>query len=190
MPTTPVTSLRYLADTRTSQFTVQAFANGLIAVMAHSPKFSIRDWTGEIQMADDGLSNLSMAVRVKTESLEVLDELSDKDRRELNRVMHQEVLESARFSEVVFKSSETEVKKLRDDLYRIRVRGPLTFHGVTNDHSFVSHVSISADSARAYGEFTLRQSDYDIRIASIAGGHIKLQDELKFSFYVIARKQP
>ena len=35
----------------------------------------------------------------------------------------------------------------------------------------------------------LLQSDYGIRVASIAGGTLKLQDELKFSFYVVARKQ-
>jgi hypothetical protein len=46
------------------------------------------------------------------------------------------------------------------------------------------------DTLRAYGEFTLLQSDYSIKIASIAGATLKLQDELKFAFYVIGRKKP
>jgi hypothetical protein len=50
-------------------------------------------------------------------------------------------------------------------------------------------VAFGIDSFRAYGEFTLLQSDYGIRIASIAGGTLKLQDELKFSFYVVGRKE-
>jgi hypothetical protein len=49
-------------------------------------------------------------------------------------------------------------------------------------------VALGVDSARAYGDFTMRQSVYNIRIASIAGGALKSQDELKFSFYVVARK--
>jgi len=38
-------------------------------------------------------------------------------------------------------------------------------------------------------DFTMLQTDYGIRIASIAGGTLRLRDELKISFYVVARKQ-
>ena len=60
---------------------------------------------------------------------------------------------------------------------------------MANDHAFVAQVALGVDSARAYGEFKLQQTEYGIRIASIAGGTLRLQDELKFSFYVVARKQ-
>jgi hypothetical protein len=78
--------------------------------------------------------------------------------------------------------------KLKDDLYRSQVSGTLNLHGVSNSHGFVAQVAFGSDSARAYSEFVLRQSDYNIPLASIAGGTLKLQDELKFSFYVVARK--
>lgn len=189
MGPTSVASIRYAVDTRASQFTVQAFASGLIAAVAHSPKIAIRDWTGDIRMASSALANVSLGVRVKAASLEVLDELRDADRRELHRVMHQEVLETSRFPEIVYESSEVQAERLKDDLYRVHVDGKLTLHGVSNSHDFLSQVAFGVDSARAYGEFTLRQSDYDVRIASIAGGTLKLQDELKFTFYIVARKQ-
>jgi hypothetical protein len=51
-------------------------------------------------------------------------------------------------------------------------------------------VALGVDTFRAYGEFTLLQSDYSIKIASLAGATLKLQDELKFVFYVIGRKKP
>jgi polyisoprenoid-binding protein YceI len=185
---TNAASIRYVIDKRASQFTVQAFASGLIAAVAHSPKIAIRDWTGTVQMASSALIDASLQVRVKTASLEVLDELRDDDRREIHRVMNREVLETEQFPEVVYDSAEVMAEKLRDDLYRLNVRGRLTLHGVSNDQDFVAQVSLGVDSARAYGTFTLLQSDYNIRIASIAGGTLKLQDELKFSFYVVARK--
>ena len=62
-------------------------------------------------------------------------------------------------------------------------------HGVVNEHSFAAQVALGVDSARAYGEFKVRQTDYVFGVASIAGGTLRLQDELKFSFYVVARKQ-
>ena len=52
-------------------------------------------------------------------------------------------------------------------------------HGVTNGQSFFSQVAFGVDPFRAYGEFTLLQSDYGIRVASIAGETLKLQDEAK-----------
>ncbi len=189
MTPTSAAKVRYTIDTRASQFTVQAFASGLIAVVAHSPKIAIRDWKGDIRMTSTALDNASLKVQVNAASLEVLDELRDDDRREIHRVMNQDVLETARFPEIVYESSEMKAEKQREDLYRVNVSGTLTLHGVSSTQAFVSQVALGVDSARAYGEFTLRQTDYDIRIASIAGGTLKLQDELKFFFYLVARRQ-
>jgi hypothetical protein len=42
---------------------------------------------------------------------------------------------------------------------------------------------------RASGDFALDQTDYNIKLVSVAGGALKLKDELKFSFEILARKQ-
>jgi len=189
MAATSAPNVCYVVDTRASQFTVQAFASGLAAVVAHSPKIAIRDWTGEARFTPVTIGDASIKVKVNAASLEVLDEMRDTDRRELYRVMNREVLETATFPEIVFESSEIKADRLKDDLYRVSVQGRLTLHGVVNDHGFVAQVAFGVDSARAYGEFKVQQTDYGIRVASIAGGTLRLQDELKFSFYVVARKQ-
>ena len=44
-------------------------------------------------------------------------------------------------------------------------------------------------SACSRGDFSIKQSDYDIRPVSAAGGTIKLKDELKLSFDIAARKE-
>jgi polyisoprenoid-binding protein YceI len=102
--------------------------------------------------------------------------------------MNREVLETAQFPEIAYDSTEVAADELKEDLYRLNVHGRLTLHGVTNDQDVVAQASLGVDSVRAYGSFSLLQTDYDIRIASIAGGTLKLLDELKFSFYVVARK--
>jgi polyisoprenoid-binding protein YceI len=186
--TTSAATVPYVIDTRASQFTVQAFADGLMKAVAHSPKIAIRDWTGAIQVPAGTLDGASVQVRVHAGSLEVLDELRDDDRREIHRVMNNEVLETVEFPEIVFESTQAKAEKLKDDLYRVHVAGRLKLHGITNDHAFGVQVAFGVDSIRSYGAFTLRQTDYNIRIASVAGGTLKLQDELKFSFYVVARK--
>lgn len=188
MTATTESSVLYVTDKKASQFTVQAFAGGIIAVVAHSPKIAVRDWTGEIRFVPDSLKNASLTVRAKTASLEVVDELRDDDRRQLQRVMTQEVLEVTKFPDFVFESSTITTETQSKDLFRANVVGNLKLHGVTNNHSFFAQVAFGVDSFRAYGEFTILQTDYDIKVASIAGGTLKLQDELKCSFYVVARK--
>jgi polyisoprenoid-binding protein YceI len=188
-PARPCASVRYVFDTRASQFTVQAFADGLISAWAHSPKIAIREWTGEVQVAADATGSSALKVRVKSASLEVMDEVKESEHNEIQRLMKIEVLETDRFPEIVYESSEVRLEKQKEDLYRASVVGKLNLHGVTGDQDFFSQVALGVDTARAYGNFTLRQSDYNIPIASIAGGTLKLQDELKFSFYVVARRQ-
>lgn len=180
-------AVRYVIDPKASQFTVQAFASGLISAVAHSPKIAIRGYTADVSFVPGTLADAKLKVVVKTSSLEVLDELREADRRELHRVMHDEVLEVRRFPEAVFESSSISGERLKENLNRVNVEGRLSLHGATNGQSFFSQVAFGVDSFRAYGEFSLLQSDYGIRVASIAGGTLKLQDELKFSFYVVGR---
>jgi polyisoprenoid-binding protein YceI len=180
--------VRYSAETRVSQFTIQAFAAGIVAVVAHSPKIAIREWSAEMEFVPDSLADASVSVRGSTSSFDVLDQLRDTDRRELQRVMMQEVLEVSKYPDFVFQSKSVNVEKEKQDLYRASIMGELTLHGVTRSHSFVSQVALGTDSFRAYGEFTILQTDYGIKVASIAGGTLKLQDELKCTFYIVARR--
>lgn len=180
--------VQYAIDPKASQFAVQAFASGLISAVAHSPKIAIRKWKGEVSFAPETQADANLKVTIEAGSLEVLDDLREADRREIHRVMYDDVLEVKRFPEVRFESSSIGVERLRENLSRVNVEGTLFLHGVSNSLAFFSQVAFGVDSFRAYGEFTLLQSDYEIRIASIAGGTLKLQDELKFSFYVVGRK--
>ena len=180
---------RYVIDPAASQFAVQAFASGLGAAVSHSPKIAIRGWAGAIRMASGTPGKSSLQVQVKASSLEVLDELRESDRREIHRIMKTEVLEIDQFPEMVFESSEVRLEQQKENLYRVLLGGTLRMHGISNHHEFASQVALGIDTLRAYGNFSVRQTDYNIRIASIAGGTLRLQDELKFSFYVLARKQ-
>ena len=65
--------VRYAIDPTASQFTVQAFASGLISAVAHSPKITIRGWTGGVSLVPDTLTEakLKVVVSASPRSLEV-----------------------------------------------------------------------------------------------------------------------
>jgi polyisoprenoid-binding protein YceI len=68
------------------------------------------------------------------------------------------------------------------------VMGNLTLHNVKRLHSFDAQVVVGEDTLRSYGDFTVKQTDHHIKIASVAGGTLKMKDDVRLSFFVIARK--
>ena len=181
--------VRYSMDAAQSQFTVHAFASGLAAVVAHNSKFAIRDFKGDAQFTLGTLQDASLRMRIKASSLDLMDEVSEYDRGEIDRVMFREVLEESRFPEIVYESSHITAARLSENLYAATVSGNLTLHGVTNLLGFSAQVVIGDDTLRGYGNFAVKQSEYDITIASIAGGTLKMKDELKIAFFIVAKKQ-
>ena len=114
----------------------------------------------------------------------VQNEISDKDRREMQRVMREEVLEADKYPEIVFESTAVATNAGG----RIEIEGNLTLHGVTRRERLAAQVAVTGDLLRAFGDFTIRQTDYRIKLASVAGGALKLKDELKFNFDFVARR--
>jgi polyisoprenoid-binding protein YceI len=179
----------YVIDGRSSRFTVSAFATGLLAAMGHNPIIGIRDFNGEMNFNPDKLEAGSFRLAIKTSSLSVQNDISDKDRREIERLMNQEVIEVTKFPEIRYEAPTISVTKMTDMLYSATLNGSLTFHDVTRSQPISVRVALLGSMLRASGEFALNQTDYNIKLVSVAGGALKLKDELKFSFEIVARKQ-
>ncbi len=185
------TGARYLVNANDSRFTVQAFAEGMFSAFGHDPVIVIRDFAGEAQCAQEGvLEGASLKMTIKAESLAVADNVSDKDRREIERLMHSEVLETEKYPDIIFQSASVSASRLARGRYRVRMIGDLSLHGVTNNGLWVyAKVVVDENGLRADGEFSLQQTDYGIKPYSAAGGTIKVKNELKFSFDIVAGKQ-
>jgi polyisoprenoid-binding protein YceI len=180
---------RYVIDGRSSRFTVRAFATGMLAKMGHNPTVAIRDFSGEMRFNPDKLQAGSFHLLIKSASMSVQDDINDKDLREMERLMNQEVLETAKFPEILYEAPSISVTKMGDMLYSATLNGKLTLHGVTRSQPITARVLLLGEMLRASSDFSLDQTDYNIKLVSVAGGALKLKDELKFSFEIVARKQ-
>jgi len=180
------TSVIYRVNPRKSRFTVQAFAEGLFSAFGHNPKLNARDIAGEVQFHPDNLEASSLRFSVKADSLSVSDDVSEKDRREIERMMKDEVLETSRYPEIIFQSKSVTADRIYEGFYRVKITGQLSLHGVSRDHLLDTQVRLVENGLRAEGESTLRQSDYGIKRVSVAGGTLKVKDEVKLSFLIAA----
>ena len=103
--------------------------------------------------------------------------------------MRNDVLETSRFPEIVFEAANPSLSQGGVGLYWANITGKLTLHGVTQPQQITAQVSVSGNQLSASGEFTVRQSSYGIKPVSVAGGTMKIKDDVKVTFDLVARKK-
>jgi polyisoprenoid-binding protein YceI len=185
----PQTAVRYSIDRERSTFTVRAFATGLLSAFGHNPTIAIPDFEGEVVFNPETVDQRSLRLVIHAASLTVTDDIREKDRMEINRAMQEEVLESDSYPDIIYESSRLTASKVGEGQYWGTLNGELALHGVKRNQPVPVRISVNGDVLHATGEFSVRQSDYDIRPVSAAAGTVKLKDELKLSFDIFARKQ-
>lgn len=180
-------AVRYSIDSAASRFTVQAFAAGLLSALGHNPVIAILGISGEAAIAED-LQRSTLHMTIDASSLQVTGDMKEKDRREIERIMHEEVLQSGRYPEIAYDCSRISGSKIGEGQYWIALSGMLTLHGVTHALAISTRAAVNGDVLKASGNASLLQSDYDIELVSVAGGALKVKDEVKFSFDIVARR--
>jgi len=176
----------YQVNARASRFTVQAFAEGLFSAFGHNPKLNATDFSGEIRFHPDDLRTAALQFKVKADSLQVVDKISDQDKQEITRMMLDQVLEATRFPEIAFVSKAVVATRIYEGFYRVTIDGQLTLHGVTRDHVIETQLRLLENGLRAEGESRLRQTNHGIKLVSVAAGTLKVKDEVKLSFDIVA----
>ena len=171
-----------LADTRAidtdqSKLTVYVYKSGLFSGFAD-------DHIIDAPIAKGTFSDtapLSVAIEVRGGDLRVRDpKLSESKRAEVQtRMVGPDVLDTQRFPSIAFES--TGIEPTGAD--RWTVTGRLTIHGQARPVTFV----VARANSRYRGSVTLKQRDFGITPISIAGGVVKVKDELKIEFDVVTR---
>ncbi|MGC2238583.1 MAG: YceI family protein [Pyrinomonadaceae bacterium] len=183
-------TVRYKLDASKSAFTVQAFASGFLSGLGHNPVIAIRDFTGEVEFAPETLADASLRLEVNAKSLEVLSDIKEKDKQEIQSTMLEQVLETSRYTEIVFQSTSIAPTRIVPGRYKARIIGDLTLHGVTNKNLWLSaQLTLNENELRAKGDFALNQTAYGIEPVSVAAGALKLKDELKFEFDLVGYQE-
>ena len=177
---------RYRIDPTQSRFIVRAFAGGFLSAFAHDHTIAIRDFNGEAAFTYGTVEPASLQMTIKAGSLEITDKVSASDRQKIEGTMRDEVLEVSKYPEITFKSTGISATKSGEGQYQARISGELTLHGVTRPLTLNAGLEFGDKILRAKGAFTLKQSSFDIKAVSVAGGTIKVKDELKFTFDIVA----
>ena len=179
----------YVLDKGTSRFTLRAFAGGMLSAMGHNPTIAIRDFSGEVNFDPAEPQKGTLHLQIRSDSLEVTDDMKSADRKEMESTMRQQVLQSAQYPDITFDAGVASANSSGEGRFQVSLNGTLSLRGATGSAPLTAQLTVLGDVLRASGEFSLLQTDYGIPLVSVAGGALKLKDELKFTFDIVARKQ-
>lgn len=183
-------ALRYRLDPAQSTFMVRAFSGGVLFFKGHDHFIKAGDFQGEAQLTPTALNPASLQMTVRADSLEeTRDVFTPQQKQIINGEIRELVLETAKFPEITFKSTDVTGRMSAAGHYEAKIGGDLTLHGVTRHMVIPADVSLEGSQLRARGEFTINRGDYNVKATSALHGTIRVRDKLKITFDIVAQQQ-
>jgi polyisoprenoid-binding protein YceI len=175
---TPTLAQDRSIDTAHSSLKVRVFKSGLFSALAHDHEIEAPITAGTVRMGD----NPSVTLAVHARELRVLDpEASANTRADVQKTMEgSDVLNVDQFPEISFQS--TEIQKKGEQHWT--VRGNLTLHGRTS----AVDVDVVLRDGHFEGSAQLKQHDFGMIPISIAGGTVKVKDEVRIEFTIVLKQ--
>ncbi len=169
-----------------SQLTLTLIQEGVLRKIHPTHHVGVKSFSGRIQLPADESKALAELDAEAKSFVNIDTDMKDFERSGFHKVLHEEVLASARFPTIKFRSvSITNVQKSGDNR-SFTLNGDLTLRGVTRRVAFPVKVTINGKQLRATGEKNIKQTDFGITPYSGGLGTIKIGDQLKVSFVIVA----
>jgi polyisoprenoid-binding protein YceI len=167
-------------DSALSKITIHVDKTGLFSFAGDKHEIAAPVASGTV---DEKAGTVEFTIDAR--KLQVLDPQLDPNKRaEVQKTMHSPaVLDSAKYPEIRFRS--TAVASAAPNTWA--VTGDLTLHGQTHPVA-VQVKKETRDNKSAYlGSAKLKQTDFGITPVAVAGGTVKVKDELKLDFEIVTR---
>ena len=176
-------------DLSQSQIKLILTQQGLLAMKHPVHHVGVKKFSGKIIYSPKDETKVSITFEAETRSFENIDsEMGDFERKGFQDILHAKVLESDKYPKITFKSLSVSEVKSNGDQRSFTLSGDLTLHGTTKRVTFPVNATIDKDVLRASGEAKLKQSDYGMVPYQGGLGTIKIADELKITFVIVAKQ--
>ncbi len=164
-------------DTARSVIRIHVGKSGLLSAAGHEHWVTARIARGELSAGSNPY------VRFVVESgkmvVEPDEKLSASDQAEVQRTMQTKVLESDKYPEISFRS--TNIRQTGPNAWD--VAGNLALHGTDKP----VHVSVKNDNGTYTGRAHIKQTEFGIQPVKVGGGLVRVKDELDIEFTIVPK---
>ena len=176
---TPLVAQERAIDTQRSTIVIHVGKSGLLSAAAHDHTINAPISSGNLQ--ESPMPRVEFTVQAAALMVKPDPKVDAKTQATIQVDMEEMTLEAKKFPEITLRS--THIERIGDDQWK--VDGDLSLHGITKSVSL--NVKKSGDSWVTHT--VLKQSDFGIKPISVAGGMVKVKDEIQLDFQIFARPQ-
>jgi polyisoprenoid-binding protein YceI len=178
----------YTIDLSQSRVTATLTQEGFISRRYPTHRVEVKNFSGKIEVSERDETQIAVEVEAEAKSLTNADEgMTEFERREFHNVLNNSVLESDKFPKIKFVSTSVSDARKSGETRSFTLNGELTMRDATKRVSFPVTVTISNDQLRATGDAELKQTDFGITPYSGKLGMIRIGDEVKINFAIVAK---
>ena len=165
-------------DAANSKITIRAYKTGLFSFAAHDHVIEAPIVAGQVDEREK-----LVTIEIETKSLRVLDPgESEKNRAEIQQTMLSEkLLDAAKYPTISFHSNS--YRQAGDN--SAEVQGKLSLHGEVR----LVTLTVKKEGGRWTGSTRLKQTDFGMQPVSVAGGTVKVKDEVKIEFSAVVKER-
>jgi polyisoprenoid-binding protein YceI len=180
----PADSAVYHLDA-SSRLVVKTGKSGLFGFAGHTHVIRARAVRGEL-IYHPGTPTSSLRLTVPTDSLEVLTPPDTAEIRKVTEAMRTEVLHVDKYPTMTFAADSVSAST-----GKVKLQLELTMEGTTRTLPVTADVTVGADTVRALGTFSAKQTDFGIKpFSGGPAGTVKVADRVTFCFDLVAVRQP
>jgi len=184
----PTETVRYQIDVAQSKFMVKASRGGIAWFKGRNHLIAVRDFSGEADVSLDVINPASLQMTIRADSLEeTSDEFTPEQKKIINKELDEIVLESAKYPEITFKSSDVKGKFV-SGAFEAEIGGDMTLHGVTRRVTIPAKVTVSGDNLLATGSFEINRKKFGVNATNAFHGFVRVKHGLKFTFDIVAHR--
>jgi polyisoprenoid-binding protein YceI len=164
-------------DVQRSTITIHVGKAGLFSAAGHDHTIAAPISSGSIRESADP----HVEFTVKTAKMTVMPDpkVDAKTQETIQKDMEEMTLETKNFPRITFRS--TRISKLADGW---KVEGDLSLHGVTKPIS----LAVKKSGGSYIAHTALKQTTFGIKPISVAGGIVKVKDEIELDFAIFPRQ--
>jgi polyisoprenoid-binding protein YceI len=182
-------TVTYKLDPGQSKFMAHASPSGLLWFKGHTHHLAATDFSGQVELTPDTITPASLRLVVKAASLhETGADFTEPQKQIINKELKEIVFHPDQYPDITFQSTSVTAKSKGAGQYDVKITGNVTLHGVTHPVTIPAVVTLTGDTLRAAGEFSLDRDDYKVKATSAFHGMVRVGHDVKFEFDIVGHK--
>ena len=182
-------TVTYKLDPGQSKFMAHASPSGLLWFKGHTHHLAATDFSGQVELTPDTITPASLRLVVKAASLhETGADFTEPQKQIINKELKEIVFHPDQYPDITFQSTSVTAKSKGAGQYDVKITGNVTLNGVTHPVTIPAVVTLTGDTLRAAGEFSLDRDDYKVKATSAFHGMVRVSHDVKFEFDIVGHK--